>query len=192
MRLLFSLKGIFILSSLSQRASSDKVAVWVLSMSDDEKMQQAGRCEWKSWLYPGPKLLVFEKKKLRKKKPGFENLIYLQIILYKSSCWMSFRIYGRLIQWAANLNLSRFFSLSTSIPVFPCYLDLVGICLKLETLSSFQPGFQLRSDSVELQPLNLKLDQILVDLYMLIHLNISDFIHFWIGFLKMVALDCSL
>lgn len=37
MGLLFSLGGFFILSSVSQRASSDKVAVWVLLMSDDEK-----------------------------------------------------------------------------------------------------------------------------------------------------------
>lgn len=66
MRLLFSLKGFLILSSLSQRASSDKVPVWVLSMSDDEKKWQAVRCEWKSWLEPGPQLLVFGKKKLRK------------------------------------------------------------------------------------------------------------------------------
>ena len=50
--------------------------------------------------------------------------------------------FGKLIQWHANLNMLDF-SLGSSIPIFLCYLGLLGIYLKLEMHSSFNQIFSL-------------------------------------------------
>lgn len=127
---LFSL-GISTLISLSQRVSSDKVAVRVLSQRNYEKSSSTG--EWKPDSKPGLKVLVWGQKKSSDSK----ELFCLHLMLCKW-CWMPLGFWNLFHEmYTRTCQGVLFFPPQQIYSHFLCHLGLLDIYLKLDTLNSF-------------------------------------------------------